>query len=50
MDADFTFDFERQLEAQQPPPASVASDQAQIGPGGRVEAKPRNYRQVSLSS
>ena len=46
MDADFEFDFEKTLEAQQPSTAGDASGAVNIGPGGRAEAKPRNYRQV----
>jgi hypothetical protein len=48
MDADFEFDFEKTLEAQQPSTAEGASGNVNIGPGGRAEAKPRNYRQVGL--
>lgn len=47
MDADFEFDFEKTLEAQQPSTAGDASGAVNIGPGGRAEQKPRNYRQVS---
>ncbi|KAG7671572.1 hypothetical protein Ndes2526B_g09263 [Nannochloris sp. 'desiccata'] len=46
MDADFEFDFEKTLEAQQPSTAEGASGNVNIGPGGRAEAKPRNYRQT----
>jgi hypothetical protein len=47
MDADFEFDFEKTLEAQQPSTTGDASGAVNIGPGGRAEQKPRNYRQVS---
>ena len=50
MDDDFTFDIERTLEAQQPAAGDDPSGGANIGPGGRVELKPRNYRQVSIVS
>ena len=41
---DFSFDFERTLEAQNRASTSAAAhDAAQQGPGGN---KPRNYRQV----
>ena len=49
MDADLTIDFERTLETQQPGAAANAgpAGSVNIGPGGRPEPKPRNYRQAS---
>jgi len=48
MEADLEFDFESTLEAQQPFAANEAGagGSVNIGPGGRAEPKPRNYRQV----
>ena len=46
---DFTFDFEKQLEAQQPAGSNAPAGAVNIGPGGRAEPKPRNYRQVRLA-